>query len=463
MPTDRLGASFRDPSGYVYRERGTLLRCVQKSYGPQYELLMQSGLYASLVDKRWLIPHVERELSSSDTDRYRTLQPEVVPFISYPYEWCFSQLKDAALLTLDIQLESLAFGMVLKDASAYNVQFMGSRPVFIDTLSFETYEEGRPWVAYRQFCQHFLGPLALMAYRDLRLRELLARFIDGPPLDLVAGLLPAKTRLRYGLLAHLHAHARSQVRHAGDAVTHARVPRLPKNRLVALMHSLRSTVQKCEPPSRRTEWSDYYEATNYSAEAMAAKESLVQRLVQDTAPPAGLVHDLGANTGRFSRLLAASGRTVIAHDLDDLAVERNYQASRSAGANVLPLVLNLANPSPALGWALEERASTLDRIDGSTVVALALVHHLAISNNVPLPDLAALFARMASTLVIEFVPKEDSQVQRLLATRQDIFPDYTLDGFDAAFSAHFEITHRQAVPDSSRTLLAMRRRGGSAL
>ena len=242
-----------------------------------------------------------------------------------------------------------------------------------------------------------------------------------------------------------------------------RVPRLSKNRLVALMHSLRSTVQKCEPPSRRTEWSDYYEATNYSAEAMAAKESLVQRLVEDTASRARLVHDLGANTGRFSRMLAASGRTVIAHDLDDLAVERNYQTSRRAGANVLPLVLNLANPSPALGWALEERASTLDRVAGSTVVALALVHHLAIANNVPLPNLAALFARMANTLVIEFVPKEDSQVQRLLATRQDIFPDYTLDGFVAAFSANFEITHRQAVPDSSRTLLAMRRQAGSAL
>ena len=433
------------------------------SYGRHYDLLMASGLYDSLAGRRWLIPHVEVP-AHSDPTIHRTLHPEVVPFISYPYEWSFSQLKDAALLTLDIQLESLAFGMVLKDASAYNVQFIGSRPVFIDTLSFETYEEGRPWIAYRQFCQHFLGPLALMAYRDLRLRELLARFIDGPPLDLVAGLLPARTRFRYGLLAHLHAHARSQVRHAGEAVAHAtRAPRLPKNRLVALMHSLRSAVQKCEPPSRRTEWSDYYDATNYSPEAMAAKESLVGRLVQHTAPAGGLVHDLGANTGRFSRLLAASGRTVIAHDLDDLAVERNYLASRSTGANVLPLVLNLANPSPALGWALEERASTLDRVAGSTVIALALVHHLAISNNVPLRDLAALFARMAQTLVIEFVPKEDSQVKRLLATRQDIFPNYSLEGFEAAFAEHFAITHRETVPGSARTLLAMRRPGGSTI
>ncbi|HEU4887119.1 MAG TPA: class I SAM-dependent methyltransferase [Thermoanaerobaculia bacterium] len=461
MTLDRLGSSFRDPSGFVFVRDGRLYRQVNPSYSAHYDLLMSSGLYQALVDQGWLVPHQELEAARVPPGAYRVLEPQTVPYISYPYEWCFSQLKDAALLTLDIQISSLSYGMVLKDASAYNVQFIGTRPVFIDTLSFETYQEGAPWVAYRQFCQHFLGPLALMAHRDVRLRQLLSRFIDGIPLDLVAELLPLRTRARYGLFAHIHLHARSQQRHHDDAGVGApvRIPKLPKNRLIALMQSLRATVEGCHLPKLSTEWSDYYDKTNYSDEAMAAKEALVKRLVDATATPAGLTHDIGANTGRFSRLVAGPDRYVVSHDIDELAIERNYRDAKLPGTNaVLPLVLDVSNPSPAIGWALEERSSALERISGGTVIALALVHHLAISNNVPLPQLATLFARLAHTLIIEFVPKEDSQVRRLLATREDIFPDYTLPAFEAAFSALFEITHREAVPGTARTMFAMRRR-----
>ena len=456
----RLGSSFRDPSGFVYVADGVLYRQVNQAYSAHYDSLMRSGLYQALVDKAWLVPH-EEVAGPAAAEAYRILKPQAVPYVSYPYEWSFSQLKDAALLTLDIQILSLSFGMVLKDASAYNVQFIGARPVFIDTLSFEIYEDGAPWVAYRQFCEHFLGPLALMAHRDVRLHQLLSRFIDGVPLDLVANLLPLRTRARFGLLAHIHLHARSQQRHRDDA-SGARppsIPRLPKSRLIALMESLRAAVRGCHLPERRTEWSDYYEETNYSPEAMSAKEALVRRLVDQTASSAGVLHDIGANTGRFSRLVAGPDRYVVSHDIDELAVERNYlEARRTGSETVLPLVLDLANPSPPVGWALEERSSALERIAGGAVLALALVHHLAISNNVLLPQLAALFARLGPALIIEFVPKEDSQVRRLLATRRDIFPEYTLESFEAEFSRRFEITQRHAVPGTVRTLFAMRRR-----
>lgn len=459
MSPARLGSSFRDPSGFVYASDDILYRQVNHSYAPQYDQLMQSGLYGALVDQGWLVSHEEVDRSASP-DAYRILQPEKVPYVSYPYEWCFSQLKDAALLTLDVQILSLSYGMVLKDASAYNVQFRGTAPVFIDTLSFDIYAEGAPWVAYRQFCQHFLGPLALMAQRDLRLGQLSGRYLDGIPLDLVSELLPWRTKFRYGLFAHLHLHASSQRRHRDDASSggQVRIPRLPKARLIALMESLRQTVLGCHLPQNRTEWSDYYDETNYSHEAMAAKEALVLRLVDET-DGSGLTHDLGANTGRFSRLVAGADRYVISHDIDELAVERNYLESRRLGANrVLPLVLDLTNPSPALGWALDERSSALDRISNGTVIALALVHHLAISNNVPLSMLAKLFGRMARTLIIEFVPKEDSQVRRLLATREDIFPEYTRESFERELSNVFEITPRHVVPGTVRTLYSMRRR-----
>jgi hypothetical protein len=224
------------------------------------------------------------------------------------------------------------------------------------------------------------------------------------------------------------------------------------------MESLRATVRSLERPGGRTEWSDYYEETNYTSESMEAKEALVKRLLDGTST-SGLTHDLGANTGRFSRLVAGPQRYVISHDVDELAVELNYIENRRLGSDaVLPLVLDLTNPSPAIGWALEERSSALERISGGAVLALALVHHLAISNNVPLRDLATLFGRLAETLIIEFVPKEDTQVRRLLATREDIFPDYTLAAFESEFSRVFDIEQCHEVPGTVRTLFAMRRR-----
>jgi hypothetical protein len=460
MKSERSGASFRDPSGFVYTADGVLYRQVNPSYLQHYDLLMSSGLYDALVAKGWLVRH-EVMPGDSEAGSTRILRPDRIPYVSYPYEWCFSQLKDAALLTLDIAMVSLAHGMTLKDASAFNVQFVGSQPVFIDTLSFERYEDGVPWVAYRQFCQHFLAPLALMSHVDTRVGHLLRAYIDGIPLDLASHLLPAATRLRPGLLLHIHGHARSQRRHAdaGRARSAIRPRPLPKSRLIALLDNLRNTVRRCELRQAATEWGDYYDDTSYSDAAMSAKEAAVKHLVAAVAQPEDIVHDFGANTGRFSRLLAEEGRYVVSHDIDPLAVERNYTYNRSNGViRVLPLLLDLTNPSPAIGWSLTERTSALDRVSRGTVVALALVHHLAIANNVPLPHLAEFFAGVANALIIEFVPKEDLQVQRLLATRQDIFPDYSREGFERAFAAHFDVHALQAVTGTPRTVFAMTRR-----
>ena len=197
----KLASSFRDPSGFLFWRDGTLFRHLNESYREDYRMLMNSGLYARLTIKRFLIPHTEID--------DHTIKPEIIPFISYPYEWCFSQLKDAALLTLQIQKEALDTGMILKDARAFNIQFLNGAPIFIDTLSFERYRAGEPWMGYRQFCQHFLAPLALMAYDDARLNTLSRVFLDGIPLDLAARLLPWRSMMRPSLFIHLHAHAKS--------------------------------------------------------------------------------------------------------------------------------------------------------------------------------------------------------------------------------------------------------------
>lgn len=460
----KLPSSFRDRSGFVFTRAGTLFRQVNPVYRLNYDAMMSSGLYAALTERGWLIPHTE--VDECPPHAYRVLAPERVPYISYPQEWCFGQLKAAALLTLDIQATALSFDLTLKDASAFNVQFIGSRPVFIDTLSFERYVAGRPWVAYKQFCEHFLAPLALMAFRDIRLRRLVGTFIDGLPLDLVSRLLPRRSLVRYGLLAHLHLHGRSQRQHAasGSDDRNTRVPVIPKHRMVALVSSLRAAVQSTSLPVRRTEWSHYYEETNYSSEAMKAKEALVGSLVDEAMGSGhGVLHDLGANTGRFSRLVHRAGRYVVAHDIDEMAVERSYQHGvAQAESGLLPLVLDLTMPTPASGWGLVERSSALERIAGSPVLALALIHHLAIGNNVPLDQLAKFFARLTDRLVIEFVPKDDSQVRRLLATRDDVFPEYNAEGFERTLGRLFVIERREPVPDTVRTLYLLRRRGGTA-
>ena len=280
------------------------------------------------------------------------IRPEPIDFISYPYEWTFGELKDAALLTLDAQLEAIDAGFTLRDASAYNVQFRGARPVLIDSLSFERLEDGAPWVAYRQACEHFLAPLSLMAYVDVRLGRLLRAHLDGIPLDLAGRLLPTRTRLRPGMAMHLHLHARSQRQHAGDpsdAAPQSRArPHISVDRLKALVQSLRGVVDGLDWEPTGTEWADYADQTSYDQDATAAKARVVETLLADAA--GRVVWDLGANTGRYSEICARLGRRIIAFDVDPAAAERHYRALRRDGRNdTTPLLMDLADPSPALG------------------------------------------------------------------------------------------------------------------
>lgn len=453
-------SSFRDPSGFLFVEGGVLYRQVNHVYRDDYDLFLRSGLYKSLTDSGLLVPHEEAAIAPpAPRIAYKVIRPERVPFISYPYEWCFSQLKDAALVTLEIQRKALEHGLSLKDASAYNIQFLGGRPVLIDTLSFEKLEL-KPWVAYRQFCQHFLGPLLLMGLKDSRLGQLSRIFLDGVPLDLTSRLLPRATRLRPGILMHIHLHAASQKHFAAKTVD-VKEKRISRVSLAGLADSLTSLVRRTEFRIGKTEWGEYYQDTNYSGEAFEHKKTIIAEFL-DIARPLRL-WDLGANTGVFSRLAGKRGIDTVAFDVDFAAVERNYRECRAAGeTRLLPLLLDLTNPSPGAGWGNTERQSWLERGPVDTVFALALIHHLAISNNLPFVRIASLLAGIGRWLVIEFVPKADSQVQRLLATREDIFTDYTQSAFESAFGEHFFIRKTVPVRDSQRTMYLMEARPGAS-
>lgn len=460
MANGKLASSFRDPSGFMYVDRGVLLRQVNHRYKPELQMLENSGLYAELTAEGLLVPHVKEDLKLRRSDEaFAILKPEVVPTISYPYEWCFSQLKDAALATLKIQKKALAKNMSLRDASAFNIQFDHGKPILIDTLSFGVYEEGKPWVAYRQFCQHFLAPLALMSKLDVRLSKLSRGYIDGIPLDMASAMLAKVTRFNVGLGMHIHLHGKHQKGTAGEETTN-KVPQrtITRNQMLGLIDSLESTVQKLTWAPEGTVWGDYYQHTNYTAGAFDEKKHLVSSFLDKIDPIPTVAWDLGANNGEFSRICTAKGIQTVAWDIDPAAVEQNYLRVKKENEQLmLPLIQDLTNPSPGLGWANKERESLKERGPADVVLALALVHHLAIGNNVPLSDVASYFADLGEWLIIEFVPKEDSQVQRMLTSREDIFDRYTKQDFERDFAEWFETHVSVTVPGTVRTLYLMRR------
>ncbi len=454
---DNLPSSFRDPSGFVYEQDGQLLRQINARYQREYDYLDSSGVYQRLIDAGLLIQH-EEVLQESRDGAYKIIQPESIPFVSFPYEWSFSQLKDAALTTLAVQQAVFDQGLVLRDASAYNIQFRGSVPVLIDSLSFGFYEEGKPWAAYRQFCQHFLAPLALASSKGPEMLRLLQTYIDGLPLNVAVNLMPPSVWLNPGLLMHLKLHTQAQQKYANDGASFDKKRhelKLSQDGFAALIDNLAWTIKSLKPPRSADVWLGYEQDNNYSATASSAKKELVEKFLRQIRP--NIVWDLGSNTGEFSRIARACGAYVISVDGDPFCVDTNYQREKASADcySILPLVMDLSAPSPSIGWSNEERPSLLQRGPCDLALALALIHHLAIANNVPLSMCAGFFARTAKRLIIEFVPKDDSQVQRMLTYRQDIFDQYTQDEFEKAFTVYFEITERVQVQDSKRWIYLM--------
>jgi hypothetical protein len=452
--------SFRDPAGFVYCEQGDLRRQINHGYREHYEKLMASGLYRDLAEGGLLIKHEELDADPLEPSlAYKVIRPERVEFVSYPYEWSFSEFRDAALVALEVQRRSLLRGMTLKDCSAYNIQFHHGRPVFIDTLSFEIAQEGEPWTGYQQFCEHFLAPLALMILTDHRLGQLCRTNIDGIPLDLATRLLPWRSRLRFRLGVHLHLHSALQSSHSGEAAP-TRGRGVNNRALLGLVDSLETTVRGLRWKPHGKGWASYYDDNSYTPDEFQRKAKLVAEFLKRTG--SRTAWDLGANTGYFSLLASQLGLSTVAFDFDPACVEKLYlEVKERKVENLLPLVLDLFNPSPPSGWLNQERASILDRGKPDLVMALALVHHLAFTGNQPLENLAEFFQRLAPWLVIEFVPETDPQSRRLLVRRRGIHHPYDRSRFEESFGRHFTIVISEPVSQSGRVLYLMRRRGGT--
>lgn len=456
MSDGPLTSSFRDPAGFVFRREGRLYRQLNSECQPAWAELHASGLLDQLWAQDLLVRHEEVDPNFGWTDAaWKVIAPDAIPMISYPYEWCFSQLKDAALLMTRVQRLAVDHGMSLRDATALNVQFRNGKPVLIDSLSFEPLALEQPWVAYRQFCEHFLVPLALMSYRDCRLGKLAQCFHDGIPLEIGAKLLPFRAKLRPGISIHILGHAASVNRYSRQGITPTISTGMSRQGPRNLLEHLADVISSLEYRAEPSHWQSYQCTHNYSSNDAAIKQRLVMEFCGSESK---VIWDLGANTGYFTSAVAGSTTSLVAIDSDHDSVDLHYRRIRDQGKAILPLVIDLFNPSTDSGWAERERLGLISRGPADTVLLLALLHHLAIGNNLPFGRIASWLSQLSNRAIVEWVPKQDPQVQRLLAARRDIFDDYSESQFLAAFAQYFDCVQSAPIGESGRTLHLMVKR-----
>lgn len=451
-------SSFRDPSGFIFTHNETIYRQINHRYTDHYDWFVKSGLYADLVKNNWLIEHSETNMPVQSETGYKVIQPEPVRHISYPYEWSFSQLKDAALLTLTIAKRSLSFKMMLKDATPFNVQFVKGTPIFIDTLSFEKYKTGEPWVAYRQFCETFLAPLALMSFCNELAQGRLITNIHGLSIKDTSAKLPLRSYLHSGILMHIHFQGWFQGNASAPKESKSKRA-LPEQQLLAMLTHLENTIKGLTPKENKGVWGAYYQTGVLDQEYVTEKTTIMERFIKRNKTSYASAIDLGSNSGHFSTLLSGHEIDVVAVDSEHSCIDELYRTCTAKKIkNVLPLLIDLTNPTPSIGWMNTERASFMERYKADLVVALALVHHLVIGRNVPFEKVAQFCAQLGEDLIIEFIPKSDPKVQLLLANREDVFEHYTQQHFCNAFLGCFNLREEVPIEGTERTLYLFTRK-----
>lgn len=459
-----VAGSYRDRHGRVFRIGDRLFRSLSEAALARMQRFEQSGLIARLVAEHGLVdtrllPTAETPpVAAGASPSGRVLEHRPLAFLSHPYEWPFTLLKRAALAHLDLHLAALEQDATLVDGTAYNLQFEGARPVFIDCLSLVDYADGDPWLGYRQFCEQFLNPLLLMGRLGVPFHAWYRGELEGVPIASLASLLKFRHRLSPAILMHVVMHARFQRRMtSGDDARRARTVRMPLARLRALLLHLRNTIASLRMQGvDATVWRDYERTHSYDAPELEYKREVVMRFVRARQP--GVAWDLGCNSGLFSEAaLEAGARRVVGFDMDLGALEAAVDRSAERNLAFIPLYANALNPSPDQGWRQAERGGLAARRDADLLLALALLHHVVIGGNVPLEEAVEWLLELAPAGVVEFVPKGDPMVRQMLASREDIFDDYSPEAFTRAVERRARIVERATVSASGRELICYER------
>ena len=440
-------SSFRDSTAKVYYENDEVFREFDISRQKDLDHLLNSGLAERLISDNFLIPF---EIILK-TETKIILRVEKLEFITYPYEWSFSMLKEAALLFLDLQLIALKHGMILKDSTAYNIQFQNNKPIFIDLGSFELYNGSSLWQGYHQFCTHFIAPLALISQCDPTLSNLLRLHIDGIPLKLASKLLPIKSYFNNLCLIHIHIHSRFINKSTHKNKTHSQFQNSKIQEIIAHLHE---SISSLYLRGVQTEWSNYYD-DDVDKDYLENKKKLISSIFKNKKQ-VGIVWDLGANTGEFSLLAANYCNFVLSTDIDPLAVDKLYfHIKKYKVDNIIGLIMDICNPPGGVGWENKERKGLLSRIRPNTILALAVVHHLRITNGINIEYLVDFFANNCSQLILEYIPKSDPKVKKILQNREDVFDDYEYEEFMKSFEIKFTIEEIVTIVPSERKLICL--------
>ena len=456
----QVPGSFRDPRGQVFECDGRIFRTINPTAYADYTFAKDSGLLARWIDDgRFIASHeIDPPESIALARGVRLVEHERISCVSYPYEWSFGMLQAGALHHLDLQREALDAGISFADASAYNVQFRGVQPVFIDLLSLQRYREGDFWLGYKQFCEQFLNPLLLRSTLGITYNAWFRGALEGIGSADLGRMLPLRSKFSYKVLAHVLGPAKMQAvalsRRQKVTATESRVTSrgLSRNGYIGILEQLRNWIAKLKPlDTGESTWGDYQDSHTYDDAETQAKRAFVAEFVAQVRPRT--LGDFGCNSGAFSEVACQNGaEMVIGFEYDPIALEGAYQRAVANELNFLPLYLDAANPSPAQGWAQQERAGLAQRMQFDAIIALAFEHHLAIGRNVPLKDVVAWLVGFAPRGIIEFVHKNDSTIQLMLAGREDIFPDYSQDAFEQAVNNVARIEKVQQITKEGRML-----------
>ncbi|MFN2442230.1 MAG: methyltransferase [Thermoanaerobaculia bacterium] len=453
-------ASYRDRHARVFHRGSEVLRGLSPEAASSWHLTREAPFFRAMVGESKII---DTEELPGEGSWVMLLRHARIPVISYPYEWSFGMLRQAADLQLEITQRALRDGIALRDATPYNVQWIGPRPTFIDVTSFEKFAEGSLWTGYRQFCELFLFPLLLQSYRNVDFHPWIRGNLDGIPASQMANLLSARDRLRPGVFTHVVLQAKLQNRFRSESsqgvnATVRRTAGASRDMILANVRRLRSLVDRLRWELPGGGWEEYERRNTYSDADREMKEAFVRNWSAQLHPR--LAIDIGCNTGGFAQIAAESSDYVLAVDSDHAVIERLYQrlVSERVVGNILPLVWDVVNPSPGLGWNCAERRPLEKRVEPDLVLALAVIHHLVIGRNVPLADVITFFAAFRSPLVIEFVDRHDPMTRHLLEQKDEPFEDYSMNSFEDEISARFEIIERRPLPSGSRTLYFARPR-----
>ncbi|WP_447962839.1 class I SAM-dependent methyltransferase [Nitrospira sp. Ecomares 2.1] len=459
-----LPGSFRDPSGNVYQVEGGIFRTVNECFSQDFDFVTSTGLFKKLAAEDLLLPFevVSSEvLNLSDPKPRYVLKAPRLPFISYPYEWSFPALKAAALLHLRIHLQALEVGATLSDASAYNIQFQGNHPVFIDHLSFRRYQSGEMWVGHRQFCEQFLNPLLLRALFGISHNAWFRGTQEGIGTGEIRRLLKGRHYWKWNVLTHVvlqDLFQKTSTKRTKSLQDHSLAKAsLPLSSFKAMLGKMSHWISQLKPLNKGgSTWGDYDKTCSYSSIETKSKKQFILEFAQKVQP--SLLWDFGCNTGEYSETALNGGaRNVIGFDFDQGALEGSYYRAVERRLSFQALFMDAANPSPSQGWNGREREGLQSRASADAVLALALVHHLAIARNIPLVQVIKWLITLAPQGVIEFVPKNDPMVQELLSLRQDIFPDYTAEHFMALLTKKAVIIKSETVSKSGRLLVWFKR------